>query len=168
MSLAPHHILAAAAIGVGASLFMDGWNSFLKRTVGIPSLSYCQLGRWLLHMPGGTFSHADITTAPRKRFECTIGWLAHYTIGIGFALAFVTLQSGDWLARPTLLPALLFGIATVVFPLSVMQPALGLGFAASKTANPAQARLKSLATHTVFGTGLYLCALVVRHLLPAA
>jgi len=167
MSLAPHHMLVAAAIGVGASLLMDGWNLLLKRALGIPSLSYCQLGRWLLHMPGGTFSHANITAAPQKRFECLAGWIAHYAIGIAFALVFVALRSGDWLAHPTLLPALLFGIATVVFPLFVMQPSLGLGIAASKTAKPTQARLKSLATHTVFGAGLYLCARVVRHLLPS-
>ncbi|NUM80769.1 hypothetical protein HUU42_08185 [bacterium] len=26
---------------------------FLKRTFGIPSLNYCLLGRWLLHMSTG-------------------------------------------------------------------------------------------------------------------
>lgn len=168
MSLTPLHILGAAAIGVGASLLMDAWNLLLKRVVGIPSLSYCLLGRWLLHMPEGTFSHVSISAAPHKRFECPAGWLAHYSISVAFAQLFLALQSRDWLAHPTLLPALLFGIATVVFPLFIMQPALGLGIAASKTPKPSQARLKSLATHTVFGIGLYLCALVVRHLLPAA
>jgi len=168
MSLTPLHILGAAAIGVGASLLMDAWNLLLKRVVGIPSLSYCLLGRWLLHMPEGTFSHESISAAPQKRFECPVGWLAHYSIGVTFALVFLALQSGDWLAHPTLLPALLFGITTVVFPLFIMQPALGLGIAASKTPKPSQARLKSVVTHTVFGSGLYLCALVVRHLLPAA
>jgi Protein of unknown function (DUF2938) len=168
MSLAPHHILGAAAIGVGASVLMDVWNLLLKRVTGIPSLSYCLLGRWLLHMPEGTFSHASISAAPQRRFECSAGWLAHYSIGVAFALAFLVLQSGDWLAHPTMLPALLYGIATVAFPLFIMQPALGLGVAASKSPKPSQARLKSLVTHTVFGIGLYLCALVVRHLFPAA
>jgi uncharacterized membrane protein YagU involved in acid resistance len=147
---------------------MDAWNLFLKRAFGIPSLSYCLLGRWLLHMSGGIFSHASITAAPQKRFECTAGWLAHYTIGVVFALVFVALASGDWLARPTLPPALFFGTATMVFPLLIMQPSLGLGIAASKTPKPAQARLKSLVTHIVFGVGLYLCALGLRLLLPAA
>ncbi|MGH7512442.1 MAG: DUF2938 family protein [Gemmatimonadales bacterium] len=31
--------------------------------------------------------------------------------------------------------------------------------AASRTPDPTQARLKSLATHLVFGLGLYVCAL---------
>ncbi len=144
---------------------MDLWNLFLKRTFGIPSLNYCLLGRWLRHMPRGTFRHASITAAPQKSFECTVGSIAHYTIGIVFALVFVVLTSGDWLARPTLLPALLYGIGTVVFPFFIMQPSFGLGIAASKTPNPAQARLKSLMTHTVFGVGLYVCALGVSYVM---
>jgi hypothetical protein len=78
---------------------------------------------------------------------------------------FVLFTSGDWLARPTVLPALLYGIATVVFPFFIMQPSLGLGIAASRTPNPPQARLKSLVTHIVFGVGLYVCALGVSYVL---
>jgi Protein of unknown function (DUF2938) len=159
-------VLAAIAIGIGATLVMDLWNLFLKRAFGIPSLDYCLLGRWLRHMPAGTFRHASINAAPPKRCECKVGWTAHYTIGVVFALVFV-LISRDWLARPTLLPALVYGIATVVFPFFIMQPSLGLGVAASRTPNPAQARLKSLATHTVFGVGLYVCALGVSYIVQA-
>jgi hypothetical protein len=165
MSIEASYVLGAVAIGIGATLAMDLWNLFLKRAFSIPSLDFCLLGRWLRHMPGGTFRHARIGAAPRKPLECAVGWLAHYTFGVVFALAFVVLASTGWLVRPTLLPALLYGIGTVVFPFFIMQPSLGLGIAASRTANPAQARLKSLATHTVFGVGLYVCALGVSHVL---
>jgi hypothetical protein len=165
MRIEANYILRAIAIGIGATLVMDLWNLFLKRTFSIPSLNYCFLGRWLRHMPGGTFRHASITSAPQKPFECTVGWIAHYTIGVVFALVFVVLTSGDWLARPTLLPALLYGIGTVVFPFFIMQPSLGLGIAASRTPKPTQARLKSLVTHAVFGVGLYVCALGVSFVL---
>ena len=159
MSIEANDILIAIVIGIGASLFMDLWNLFLKRTFGIPSLNYCLLGRWLLHMTGGTFMHSSITDASKKPFECAVGWIAHYTIGAVFALGFVAIVSADWLESPTLLPALLYGIGTVVFPLFIMQPSFGLGIAASRTAHPMQARLKSLVTHAVFGVGLYACAL---------
>ena len=165
MSIEANYILGAIAIGIGATLVMDLWNLFLKRTFSIPSLNYCLLGRWLRHMAGGTLRHASITAAPQKPFECTVGWIAHYTIGVVFALVFVVLASDDWLARPTLLPALLYGIGTVVFPFFIMQPSFGLGIAASRTPKPTQARLKSLMTHTVFGVGLYVCALGVRYVL---
>lgn len=165
MGIEASYILGAIAVGIGATLVMDLWNLFLKRVFGIPSLNYCLLGRWLRHMPGGTFKHASIIAAPPKSFECTVGSIAHYTIGIGFALALVVVTSGDWLERPTLLPALLYGIGTVVFPFFLMQPSFGLGIASSKTPNPTQARLKSLMTHTVFGVGLYVCALGVSYVL---
>jgi hypothetical protein len=168
MNIEARLLLGAAAIGIGATLVMDLWNLFLKRAFSVPSLNYCMLGRWLRHMPEGTLRHANIAAASAKRFECKVGWIAHYSIGVGFALVFVLLTSADWLARPSLPPALLYGIATVVFPFFIMQPALGLGVAASKTPKPMQARVKSLATHTVFGLGLYVCALGVSQLLGVA
>jgi hypothetical protein len=165
MSIEANDIPRAIAIGIGATLVMDVWNLFLKRTFGIPSLNYCLLGRWVRHMPGGTFRHLNITAAPQKPLECTVGWIAHYTIGVVFALVLVAFASNDWLARPTVLPPLLFGIGTVVFPFFILQPSLGLGIAASRTPHPTQARLKSLVTHVVFGAGLYVCALAVSYLL---
>ena len=137
---------------------MDVWNLFLRRAFGIPSLDYCLLGRWLLHMPAGTFSHASIAAAHARPFECTAGWAAHYAIGVGLALGFLVLAPADWLVWPTLVHALLYGVLTLAFPFFVLQPALGLGVASSKTPKPTQSRLKSLATHVVFGFGLYLCA----------
>ena len=168
MILEAKYILGAVAIGIGANVVMDLWNLFLKRAFGIPSLNYCLLGRWIGHMPAGTLRHANIAAAPPRPFECAVGWIAHYAIGVVFALAFVVLVSVDWLERPTLLPALLYGLGTVVFPFFVMQPSLGLGIAASRTPHPTQARLKSLATHCVFGVGLYACALGVSYVLRIA
>jgi hypothetical protein len=159
--LTASHILGAIAIGLGASLLMDLWNLFLMRAFGIPSLNYCLLGRWLLHMPGGVFRHTGIGSAAAKPLECPVGWVAHYSIGVSLALGFVLVGPSDWMIRPAPGPALLYGLATVVFPFFVMQPAFGLGVAGSRTPNPLQARLKSLATHTVFGVGLYVCALLL-------
>jgi hypothetical protein len=165
MSIDTRTILGAVAIGLGASLLMDLWNLFLKRAFGIPSLNYCLLGRWIAHMRQGTFRHASIAAAPPKPLECPLGWTAHYSIGVMLALTFVVLASRDWLVRPTLLPALLFGVGSVVFPFFVLQPSIGLGIAASRTPSPWRARLKSLMTHTVFGVGLYVSALGVSHVI---
>lgn len=161
-------IAGAVAVGAGATLVMDLWNLFLRHAFRIPSLDYCLLGRWVRHMPQGTLRHASITAAAPKPFECTVGWIVHYSIGVVLALVFVMLASGDWLLHPTVLPALLYGVGTVVFPFFVLQPSFGLGIAASRAPQPGQARLKSLATHTVFGAGLYLCALGVGYALRSA
>lgn len=164
MLLEARYLIGAVLVGLGATLVIDLWALLLKRGFNIPSLNYCLVGRWLLHMPDGKFVHQSIAAAPEKRHECPLGWVAHYLIGTGFALLFVSLVSGAWLTRPTLLPAVGFGLVTALVPLLVMQPALGLGLAASKTPHPNQARLKSLMTHTVFGVGLYFWGLLLSYL----
>src|SRR6185436_9092354 len=122
--------------------------------------NYCLVGRWLRTMPAGIFKHSNIASAPRKSAECTVGWIAHYMIGVTFAIAFLALAGSNWFQYPTLIPAILFGIVTVLMPFFIMQPALGLGLAASKTSNPTQARLRSLMNHISFGMGLYLFGLL--------
>lgn len=159
------YFLGAVAVGLGATLLMDLWALFLKRVFGISPANYCLVGRWLLHMPDGTFMHASIAAASQKRSECMAGWIAHYIIGAGYALLFTAWASGSWLVQPTLLPAVLFGIGSVAVPFLIMQPAFGLGIAASGTPNPTQARLKSLMAHTAFGVGLYVCAVGVSSVL---
>ncbi|HEX5131018.1 MAG TPA: DUF2938 domain-containing protein [Candidatus Krumholzibacteria bacterium] len=157
-------LMSAIPIGIGATVTFDLWALFLKRTFKIPSSNICVVGRWLLYMPEGTFRHANIATAAAKRGECMLGWIAHYMIGITFAIAFVALAGSGWLRDPTPIPAMVFGIATVVAPLFIMQPSFGFGFAASKSPNPGQARLRSLMNHAAFGAGLYLSALLLSRL----
>lgn len=156
------YIVDAIVMGLGATLFIDLWALFLKRAFAVPSLDVCLLGRWLLYMPRGTVVHQNIGVTPAKAHECQVGWTAHYLIGMTFALLFLLMVSPEWFRHPTLLPALLFGIVTVVLPFFTMQPSFGLGIAASKTRRPNAARLKSLVTHSVFGVGLYVWALLLR------
>jgi hypothetical protein len=152
------YFLGSVAVGLGATLFMDTCALLLQRAFGIPLANYCLVGRWLRHMPQGTFVHASIATAPQQRSECAVGWIAHYVIGIVYALVLVALMPVGWLARPTVLPAVLFGMGSVLVPYLVMQPSFGLGIAASRAPRPVQARLRSLMAHTAFGVGLYVCA----------
>jgi len=158
-------LISAILMGLGATLTFDLWGLFLKQTLKIAPSNICLVGRWLRYMPAGTFTHSNILSTPQKSAECAVGWIAHYLIGVTFASAFVAIVGNSWLQHPTPLPAIVFGIATVLAPLFIMQPALGFGFAASKTSHPAQARLRSLLNHTAFGVGLYLFGLLVNWLL---
>jgi hypothetical protein len=157
--------ISAIFIGLGATLTFDLWGLFLKQAFKITPSNICLVGRWIRYMPAGTFKHSNIALTPPKSAECAVGWIAHYLIGMTFASAFVILVGPDWLQHPTLMPALVFGIVTVLAPFCIMQPSFGLGLAASKTPNPAQARLRSLMNHTAFGVGLYLFGLLVNWLL---
>jgi hypothetical protein len=123
---------------------MDVWALFASRAFGVPLANYCLIGRWLRYMPEGRFVHASIAAAPPKPAECAVGWITHYLTGAVYALVLVAIAPDGWLARPTLLPALLFGIGSVLVPYLIMQPAMGLGIAASKAPQPMPARLRSL------------------------
>lgn len=150
-------LLRTLAIGTGATLVMDGWAALLRR-FGIPSLDFALLGRWIGHLREGVWFHDRIGAAAPVAHELALGWAAHYTIGISFAALFVGVFGLDWARSPTFLPALFIGAVTVAAPLLVLQPALGAGMFSSRTAAPVFNSLKSVATHLVYGVGLYLAA----------
>lgn len=149
-------LLAVLLIGVGATALMDLWGVARKPLLGMPLPSYAMMGRWLGHMPQGRFRHEAIGAASPIPGESLIGWSAHYLIGIAFAALLIAIQGQDWLLAPTPGPALALGLVTVAAPFLVMQPGMGAGIAASRTPNPASARVHSLINHAVFGLGLYL------------
>ena len=139
-------LLQILIIGLVATLVADAWGLARKPLLGVPPPDYRPVGRWILRMASGRFASAGETAA---------GWAVHYLIGVLFAVAMVLAAGRDWLATPTILPALIFGVGTVAAPFLLLQPAMGLGFAGSRTARPWATRLQSLATHAAFGLGLY-------------
>ncbi|CAA0103277.1 Uncharacterised protein [BD1-7 clade bacterium] len=161
------YIASTIILGLGATLIMDLWALFLRRAFNIPSLNYGFVGRWILHMPSGTFKHTSIFASLPKSGERAAGWIAHYLTGVIFAFTLVILAPDTWLNQPTIMPALLLGLATVGFPFFIMQPAFGLGVAGTKTPNPNQTRQRSVMAHCAFGIGLYVCALPISQLLRA-
>lgn len=151
--------------GAGATSVTDLWAIARKRLFGIPQPDYGLVGRWIAYMPRGRFRHDSIAAARPVRGERWIGWGAHYLIGVAFAAILVGIAGVAWMDHPTIGPALAVGIGTVAAPFLVMQPGMGAGFAASRTARPAAARFQSFVTHTIFGLGLYaagwLCQLLL-------
>ena len=141
--------------GIGATLTMDLWALVRKRLLGVAAPNYGLVGRWLGHMGQGQFRHDAIATARPLPGEQLIGWAAHYVTGIAFAALLIGLGGAPWMQHPTLGLALLVGVGTVAAPFLLMQPGMGAGIAASRTARPGAARVQSLVTHAIFGLGLY-------------
>ena len=152
----------AALIGTGATAVMDLWGILRHRVFGIPNMNYGLVGRWIGWMPRGRFRHDRIAATPPVKGEKPTGWAAHYATGVAFAAALLALCGPEWAQRPTLAPALAFGIATVAAPFLLMQPGMGAGIAASRTPRPGAARLQSLVTHAVFGLGLFASAFLIN------
>lgn len=155
-------VIRIILMGIGATLTFDLWGLLLKYIFQIPSSNICLVGRWLRYMPDGIFRHDNINATPRKSAECQVGWMAHYLIGVTFASIFVAIMGTQWLERPTLVPAVVFGVVTVLAPFVIMQPSFGFGVAASRSANPTQARARTLMNHAAFGFGLYVIGWLVN------
>lgn len=162
MTLFNETILRVVTLGIGATAVMDLWLLLLK-SLGVPTLNFSLLGRWVGHMPQGQWAHAAIAKASPVQGELALGWTTHYATGLAFAALLVGCLGPEWLRTPTLAPALLFGMVTVVLPLFVMQPAMGAGVASSRTKTPMLNCLKSLGNHTVFGFGLYVASLAISY-----
>ncbi len=145
----------AVVAGVVATALLDLWSLALRRLSGVPSLDWAMAGRWIGHMRHGRFVHASIARAAPVRGERLLGWSLHYATGIVFAATLMRVMGPAWTQAPSFLPCLAMGLATVVMPFLLMQPGMGLGVAASRAPSPGKARLRSLATHAVFGVGLY-------------
>jgi DUF2938 family protein len=159
-----HEIGSVLLTGIGATAVLDAWIGVLGR-FGVPTLNFAFLGRWVGHLFRGRLAHAAIGRSAPITGERTLGWLAHYVIGVAFAAMLVGWQGMQWLLQPSLGPALELGICTVLAPLLVMQPAMGAGFASSRTATPLRNVIRSVANHCVFGLGLYLAALLAAQVL---
>lgn len=149
--------LEATLVGLGATATMDLGGEAIRRVTGVPPLDYRLLGRWIGHMPRGQFRHDSIHAAAPVPDEKTLGLVAHYSIGITFAGLLLACRP-RWAKRPTLGPAMATGLGSTVAPFILMQPAFGMGLAASKTPNPTVARLRSMRAHAIYGLGLYLSA----------
>lgn len=158
--------LRVMVIGVGATAFMDLWAWGQKRLLGIPSLDYAMVGRWLGGLTRGKIIHEAISRSTPISGETAIGWTAHYAIGIVFAGLLVTVAGEDWLRQPALSSALLIGLATVAAPFLILQPGMGAGIAASRTPRPVAAWIRSIVAHLSFGAGLYLTASAMTRVAP--
>ena len=161
-------VLAGTVLaGIGATALMDLWSLARWRLFGVPLPDYGLVGRWIGHMRYGRFRHEAIGRAAPIRHEALLGWSAHFLIGIAYAALLPLLWGAAWWREPTPGPALAVGLGTVLAPFLLMQPGMGAGVFARRTPRPAMARLHSIATHAVFGIGLYLAALGLRAIAPA-
>lgn len=161
-----HAWTSTLLIGIGATFTMDAWGVLRRRFFGVPAPDYALVGRWLGHMPMGRFRHDAIARSPAVRGERALGWCMHYLTGVLFAAVLPMVWGIAWLRHPTPGPALLVGVVTVAAPFLLMQPGMGAGIAASRTARPSMARAHSLLNHLVFGAGLYVSALLL-HSVPS-
>lgn len=140
--------------GIAATALLDLWAVSISRVLGWPPTNWALVGRWVSHLPRGTFRHLPITATSAVPMERLIGWCAHYLVGVAYAIIYLAILGG--LHRtPSLGSAILFGLVTLLAPWIILQPGMGLGLFARSTPNPARMRCMNVAAHAIFGLGLY-------------
>ncbi|MBU3005339.1 DUF2938 domain-containing protein [Paraglaciecola arctica] len=156
------NLFCVILIGIGATAVMDLWAIARAQLFNIPPTNWALVGRWIAYLPGGKFHHVSIAASEAVGGEHLIGWTAHYIIGVAYAALLVVIFGETWIQHPSIIPALVVGIATVVAPFFIMQPGMGAGIAASRTPKPNAVRLQSILNHGIFGFGMYLSACAVK------
>ncbi len=153
-------LLKSILIGAGATAIFDLWVKLLA-ALGLPGGNWTMGGRWFAYIPRGKLVHDGIANSPSLPNETAIGWTMHYVTGIVFAAALILIWGLDWTRAPTIGPALVVGMSTILLGWCVMSPCMGGGIAGQKRPDRWTVRAVQLSNHFVFGLGLWVCALVV-------
>jgi Protein of unknown function (DUF2938) len=148
--------LEGVVVGFVATAAVDAWAIFVKNVLGLPTANWALVGRWFAYMPQGVFVHRPISSSTPIEHELAIGWVAHYCVGIIYGLAYVAIVQFYLSGTPTFASALAFGLVTLIAPWFVMQPGMGAGVCASRTARPTVTRWVNLSMHLIFGATLYI------------
>jgi len=148
-------ILTGILIGIIGTIGTDIWALVVRHGFRLPVADWAMVGRWAAHIPGGRYFHNPISASDPVAHELAIGWCVHYVTGIAYGVAYLVILQWTASGTPTLLSALIFGLATLAAPWIIMQPAFGLGFFASRTPKPWRTRLVNLSMHLVFALAMY-------------
>lgn len=151
-------LIAGALMGIGGTVAMDIWAWMLSRFGVSPFPNWAMPGRWFGHVFKGRLFHDDIGAVAPVRGELALGWALHYGVGAIYGIVFAVLAGVVWIAKPDFLSVWIFSLITIAAGWFLLQPGMGLGWAAAKTPNPWKVRMLGLAAHTVFAIGMWLVA----------
>ena len=151
-------IIAGVLMGIGGTVAMDIWTVVLSKLGIAPFPNWAMPGRWFGHVFKGRLFHDDIGAVAPVRGDLALGWGLHYGVGVIYGVVFAMLAGVVWVASPDFLSVWIFSLITIAAGWFLLQPGMGLGWAASKTPNPSKVRILGLAAHTVFAVGMWLVA----------
>lgn len=155
------NVVEAVASGLAATVALDLWQRLLKLTLGLPPTSWALVGRWTRQALAGRPFPGVVAHLSAGPNELRLGWIVHYTVGIGYGLVYVLGLRAAGFDPDSLAVGLVFGVASVAVPWFFFMPAMGAGLMARNTPKPLLACTLALAGHTVFGLGLALGSRVV-------
>ena len=140
--------------GITACLAMDIFQRVLLLTCSQPPSNWAVVGRWTFYvLRTARLYQPAIENADEIKGEQALGWVVHYTVGIGYAIVYALfMQLG--LLTASLSDGLIFGLSSVIVPWFFFLPVMGKGILGKYTPAPAKVCILALANHCVFGLGM--------------
>ncbi|MDP4823896.1 MAG: DUF2938 domain-containing protein [Aestuariivirgaceae bacterium] len=156
----------AIIAGLAAASMADAGRALYQMLSGFPPVNWSISGRWFLMVFQGEPYVPNIGMAPSLPHEWLAGHIAYYTISLVFAGLYLFCLSQIFHRKPGLGNGLMFGLITLVFPLFVQMPAMGLGVLALNAPTTVLVLLRTLVHHASFGLGLALGAMLAERVFP--
>ena len=147
-------IVTGVVAGVLGTLVMDSLYHLFARTGMILKIDVRMIGRMSAGWVRGRFRYRHPGEMEPVANELLYGYIAHHTIGVGFAVIYM-LGWGLLVGGPASpVWALVYGFATTVASLFFVYPSMGLGVFGRRSPEGIKAPLSSLANHLFFGVGM--------------
>lgn len=148
-------IFEVILLGSFATLYMDLAAILLSKLKIIqPVIESKIIGRWVLYMFKGKFTHNDIRKIPVLKNEKEASIAAHFLIGIVLAFIYMLFISILPAAQNHIITPIIFGLLTTLLPWLWLYPSIGLGFLALRTERTSTYLITSTINHFNFGLGL--------------
>jgi hypothetical protein len=156
-------LLEMFLLGIFATVFMDILAKVVVKKGFVSAVVESKyIGRWVLHMLKGKFTHGDISLAPAWKNEERVSLITHFLIGIGLAGVYLLLEMNFPVMREQFWMPFAFGVATILLPWFWLFPSIGIGYVASKSPRRKDCIILSIINHANFGIGMTIWVVVFR------
>ncbi len=147
-------IAAGIAAGVLGTMVMDLLNHLVAGTGLISKIDVRMIGRMSAGWTRGRLCYRRPDEMEAVANERLYGYVTHYAIGVGFALAYV-IGWELWVGGPASAAwALAYGLATTAASYFFVFPSMGLGVFGRRSPDGLKSPLSSLANHLFFAVGM--------------
>jgi uncharacterized membrane protein YeaQ/YmgE (transglycosylase-associated protein family) len=147
-------VVAGVVAGVLGTAAMDLGNLLFSRAGILLKIEVGMIGRMAAGWTRGRFHYRHPSEMAEVASEALLGYVAHYTIGVAFAVPYVlgwhALLGGP--ASPGW--AVAYGIATTVASWFLVYPSMGFGAFGRWSPDGLKASLSPLVNHLLFGLGM--------------
>lgn len=159
-----YQIIIILTAGITGTIVMDLLNYVFSRMGLIQKVEINMIGRMTAGWLRGRFLYKHPNDMKAVNHEGLLGYLAHYSIGIGLAIPYILVCVNYIGDMPSAYHTIIYGISTTVASWFIVYPSMGFGVLGLRSPDGIKATYSSLANHFFYGAGLALGILVIEKL----